>query len=116
MAEPIHDQKDDYDDGEASKSNKNKVVPPKELEDVIDDYNCQTPTSDDHKIKPRSSPPPAPRKILQKRRRRSSDDGTSIEFFEITNRQEVNDFFRSFSVRVSSSSSSSSRKRRSHSI
>ncbi|KAI3722075.1 hypothetical protein L2E82_33101 [Cichorium intybus] len=107
MAKPS----DRKDDDEASKSNDNQLVAPEE----DGDYGCQTPTSDDHKIPPPriSLPPPQPRKLLRKRRRRLSDDRTPTEFFENTRREEVDAFFRSFTVRVSSSTS---RKTRSHSV
>ncbi|GJY71801.1 hypothetical protein Tco_0475504 [Tanacetum coccineum] len=73
------------DHGETSNS-KNK----QELVAHVDDslyYDCQTPTSDDHKI-PSPTLPSPPRKSVHKRRRRSSDDGTTAEFFEKTRRGE----------------------------
>ncbi|CAH1437892.1 unnamed protein product [Lactuca virosa] len=108
MAQP-GEQKDD---DEASESKHNQLVAPEE----DGDYHCQTPTSDDHKIQPPrvSLPPPPPRrKLLQKRIRRSSVDRTLMEFFEHTRREEVDAFFQSFTVRVSSSTS---RKTRSQSV
>lgn len=102
------DRKDEDNDDEASKSNNNRLLEPEE----DDDFNCQTPTSDDHKIHPLRSPPPAPHKLLRKRRR-SSEEGPKVEFFEKTRREEVNAFFKLFTIRFSSSST---RKRRSHSI
>ncbi|KAL7614746.1 cyclin-dependent protein kinase inhibitor SMR1 [Lactuca sativa] len=108
MAQPS----DRKDDDEASESKHNQLV----AQEEDGDYDCQTPTSDDHKIQPpRFSlpPPPPPRKLLQKRIRRSSVDRTLMEFFEHTRREEVDAFFQSFTVRVSSSTS---RKKRSHSV
>ncbi|CAI9259689.1 unnamed protein product [Lactuca saligna] len=65
MAKP-GDRMDD--DKEASKSNNQLVTPVKE-----EDYDCQTPTSKDHKIQsPRFHLPPPP---PCKRRRRSTEDG-----------------------------------------
>ncbi|KAL4576999.1 hypothetical protein LXL04_013100 [Taraxacum kok-saghyz] len=96
-------------DDEASESNNNQLVAPEK----DGDYDCKTPTSDDHKIQqPRFSfPPPPPRKLIQKRIRRSSDDRTPMEFFENTRRQEVDEFFQLFTVRVSSSTSRKTRSR-----
>lgn len=94
---------DDHVDDEALKSNN------KDKQEEVGDYGCQTPTSDDHKIP--QLPLPPPRRHLHKRRERLLDD---VEFFEKTRREEVDEFFRLFTIRVSSSSSS--RKRRSHSI
>ncbi|KAI3520566.1 hypothetical protein L1887_10015 [Cichorium endivia] len=77
------DRMDGNDD--ASKSN-NQLVAPQE----DDGYDCQTPTSDDHKILPQQFhlPPPPPRKLLQKKRRRSSEEGSTAEFFEQSRRKE----------------------------
>ncbi|KAL8247288.1 hypothetical protein R6Q59_008504 [Mikania micrantha] len=109
MANPFipNDHADGSSIDEASKSTKKPQVP--EEDGNYDD--CRTPTSDDHKIPPPSLPPP-PQKLLQKRRRScSSSDDT--EFFEKRRRHEVDEFFRTFTLRVSSSSF---RKTRGHSI
>nr|GEV65600.1 hypothetical protein [Tanacetum cinerariifolium] len=81
MVKHAGDHKKDDDHGETSKStNKQELVA---HQDDSNYYDCQTPTSDDHKIPPPTLPSP-PRKNVHKRMRRSSDDGTTAEFFEKT--------------------------------
>ncbi|KAJ9188769.1 hypothetical protein P3X46_000134 [Hevea brasiliensis] len=60
-----------------------------------DQEGCKTPTSSDHKIPTFRSCPPTPRKKVQKlflQKRKLPDE---MNFFEASNRDEVESFFRS---------------------
>lgn len=70
------------------------VAADEQLVSSNDQEECKTPTSSDHKIPRIRSCPPTPRKkerklLLQKRK------FSEMEFFEASNRDEVESFFRS---------------------
>ncbi|KAK4761747.1 hypothetical protein SAY87_029631 [Trapa incisa] len=78
--------------------------------DHVENADCRTPTSSEHKISQALECPPAPRKAVAGKRKAVSELRI-LQFFEATSREEVEDLFRRLEDRwLDSSSFSSARK------
>ncbi|XP_062091927.1 uncharacterized protein LOC133797859 [Humulus lupulus] len=117
----LNDKEDDDDDDENNnektkmknenreneKENNENRENEKENENENDDV-CRTPTSEGHRIPEIVSCPPAPRKPAR-RVPSCKRKLTELQFFDVKNREDVDDFFRSISSNNNGSSSSAKR-------